>query len=287
MNKYILLICFTVFLFAGSCVSMVEKAGRALDGSAKEEKRLTVYRAEKKEGAAADMELREVQNKAGNRSIVILLEAFPSVKFRCSFPNENGEFYFTSLEYLAGSFHGWNEYSMDLLGVGSLTYGSAFIENTAILAVPEKIEMVQISSGRIKRYDTRITGNEALGKLRDRQERINALAEWMGQQEDAPQGLNRKEFEQYWKPKLFPEITAKKKQPQDWKHPDDKWEKEEDVRWNVSYTGRVFPEILREIRNTGTMLRDWEEALPWIYVVYEWENILKLLAQDIVLLKKK
>ena len=282
-KKIISLFCLFVLLFAGSCTSMVEKTGRALDGSAAEVKRVAMYRGAKKDGAAAGMELWEVQNKAGNRYIIILLSDYPSIKFRCSFPNDNGEFYFTSLDYLAGNYHGWNEYRMDLFGTGSLK----LTDNTAILSVPEKIEMVQISSGRIRRYDNRITGTEALARLRDRRERISALAEWMGQLEDAPKALDRDAFEKHWKPVLFPELAPKKKQPKDWKQEGDLWVRADDVRWNTSYTTRFFPELLWEVRNTGTMLRDWEEALPWIYVEYEWERILELLAQEIVLQKKK
>ena len=281
--KYAILLCFAVLLFAESCVSMMEKAGRTLDGSASEEKRVAMYRAEKKEGTAAEIELWEVQNKTGNRSVVIMLNQFPSMKLRGSFPNDGGEFYFTSLDYLAGNYHGWNEYRMDLFGTGKLIMGN----DTVVLTVSEGITAVQISSGRIQRYDTRLTGNEALARLRDRRERISALTEWMRQLENAPKGLDRDTFETYWKPVLFPELVSKKKQPKEWKQENDQWARTDDMRWNKSYTSRVFPELLWEIRNTGTMLRDWEEALPWIYIDYEWETILKLLAQEIILQKKK
>gem|GEM_PF-754972 len=281
--KDVIPLCFAVLLFAGSCVSMVEKAGKTLDGSAADEMRVAVYRTEQKKGAAAGMELWEVQNKAGLRSVIIFLNEYPSIKLRGSFPNESGEFYLTSLEYIAGNYHGWNEYRMDLFGAGSLVITG----NTAVLAVSGKIETVQISSGRIQQYDTRLTGNEALARLRDRQERISALTEWMKQLENAPKGLAQDAFESYWKPVFFPELVSKKKQPTGWKQEGDQWIWADSIRWNKSYTERVFPQLLREIRNTGTILRDWEEALPWIYIDYEWETILGLLAQEITLQKKK
>ena len=271
------LIYLFLLLFSGSCVSIVEKAGKALDGSAGENRKIAVY----KEGATANMELWEVQNRAGNRSVIFFLNDYPSIKFRGSLPNANGEFFLASFEYLAGSYHGWIEYSMELFGTGILTMD----DSSASLTIPNKMEKVQISSGRIKSYDTRITGNEALGRLRDRQERISALAEWMGQLESAPPKPGRDEFENYWKPLLFPEIVSQKKQPKNWKQNGDLWINTGDIQWNRSYTERVFPELLWEIRNTGTMLRDWEEALPWIYIECEWENILELLAEEIVLTK--
>jgi hypothetical protein len=36
----------------------------------------------------------------------------------------------------------------------------------------------------------------------------------------------------------------------------------------------VFPEALWEYRNSAAMLRDWEEALPWIYMEYSWDYII-------------
>ena len=280
--QFVFFACFAALLFDGGCVSMVESAGRRLDGSASADKIITVYRAEKKKGAVRDMEIREVQNKAGLRSIIIMLDQYPSIKLRGSFPGDNGEFFLTSLDYLAGSFHGWNEFRLDLFGTGSLILNN----NAAVFLVPGTVEKVQISSGRIRSYDTRITGNDALGKLRDRQERINALAEWMEKREGAPKGLDRDDFEDYWKPVLFPEMVSKKKQPEEWKQENDQFNKAENIRWNTGYSERIFPEMLRDVRNSGTMLRDWEEALPWIYIEYEWERIMELLKQEITLFKR-
>jgi hypothetical protein len=97
---------------------------------------------------------------------------------------------------------------------------------------------------------------------------------------------DRNTFEQFWKPILFPELISRKKQPVGWQREGDQWKKAEDIRWNISYTERTFPELLRNIRNSGTMLRDWEEALDWIYLEYEWENIMELLSKEIVFTRK-
>ena len=281
--KRLIVLCGIMPVLCGGCVALVEKTGQALDGSAFAEKNTAVYRSVKKEGAAADIEIREVQNKAGERSIIIILGEFPAMQLRGTAPDENVDFYFLSLDYLASNIHGWNEYRLDLFGAGKLTLNSA----AAVLWIPEEFQAVQISSGRIHRYDTRITGDEALTGLRNRRERILILAEWMEQRQDAPQGLNRKEFEEYWKRLLFPEMVSKKKRPNQWRQDGDQWTRSEGIRWNSSYTERVFPEILWEIRNSGTMLRDWEEALEWVRLEYEWKRIMELLSQEITLQKVK
>jgi hypothetical protein len=144
---------------------------------------------------------------------------------------------------------------------------------------------VQISSGRIRRYDTLITGGDALTNLRNRRERITAVVEWMASLNNL-QEQSLDEFDRYRKPLLFPEMTAKKQRPKDWRQEDDVLVRAEGILWNTSYTERVFPEELWNVRNSGTMLRDWEEALEWIYFEYEWEKIKELLSHQIILQNK-
>jgi hypothetical protein len=261
-----------------SCLSMVEnmveKTGQVLDGSAFAEKTVAKF-------AAEGIELREVQNRGGENSAVITLSRFPAMKIRGSAPNEQGAFSLSSLDYLGGNPQGWNEYRLDLFGSGNLEFG----ETTARLLIHDGVEPVEISSGRIRRYDTRIVGSQAVTSLRNRRERVLAITEWMNASQ-SPAFNNREEFELYWKPLLFPEMVSRRHRPADWQQADDLWIRAEDIRWNTSYTERVFPELLREIRNSGTMLRDWEEALDWIYIEFEWSRILEQLSQEIVLNKK-
>jgi hypothetical protein len=258
------------------CVSLVEKTGRVIDGSAFAEKKTAVY-------GAPGMELWEMRNKAGARSFIIMLNKYPTIKIRASDVNEQGEFNFVSLDYLGGSPQGWNEFRLELAGGGKLVLNG----KTASIFVEHEIEHIQISFARIKRYDTRLSGNEALTNLRNRHERIKVIAEWMNSRETAPKGMVAKSFEKYWRPILFPEIVSKKKRPADWQQADDQWNTAESIRWNKGYTERLFPEELRDIRNSGTMLRDWEEALDWIYNEYEWSLIQEILARETVLTKKK
>ena len=291
-------LCAPLLLFSG-CLSVIEKTGQFIDGSMFAEKRVALYRTFKNDVNQAEMEISVVEKKGGAakadtdiengassaQSIIITISKFPMIKFRGSYPDETGSFYLTSLEYLAGSTHGWNEFTLDLLGTGSL-----FLEKsayyTSTFQITEEIEPVQITAGRIQRYDTRLTGAEALAGLRNRRERVAALVEWMNAL-DAPKGQSIDDFEDHWKPILFPEMVSKKKRPADWQREGDIFIRAEDIRWNTSYTERVFSEVLWPVRNSGTLLRDWEEALSWIYLEYEWENITELLSRQTVFKKIK
>jgi hypothetical protein len=271
--KKLFTIIIIIFIFPG-CISFMEKAGQVLDGSAFAEKRIALFNSQ-------DMTVTVTENKSDEKFIIIALKKYPMMKLRASYPDENGVFHISLLEYIGGHLQGWNEYSHALIGSGSFLFGE-----TAVFSADREIEKVEIISGRIHLLDSRITGNEALIALRNRRDRIAETARWMLSL-DAPRGQSIRQFVNYWKPILFPELVAKRKRPQNWKQDGDVFQRAEDIRWNTGYTLRVFPEQLRSIRDSGTLLRDWEEALYWLYMDYEWDNILNLLSRETVLQKKK
>jgi len=269
--KLIFVLCL-VFYFPG-CISIVERTGQALDGSA--EKPIRSYRGYSSDGSPLDIELLVTRNRDSQQSIIFTFKNLPMIKLRATIPGNDGIFHFTSLDYLAGNTHGWNEFSLQLMGSGRIILGSSV---TSELEITEEIEFIQITHGRIHRYDTRITGDEALTALRNRNDRINALVEWMAQIDEAPTGQTLNEFSSYWKPILFPEMVTSRKRPSNWRQSGDQFQRAEDIRWNTGYTERVFSQELWPIRNSGTMLRDWEEALSWVYLKYEWESMIELIS---------
>jgi len=279
-NEKLLTVCAVLILYTG-CISLVEKTGQFLDGSSYAEKKVAVY---KTPGSTStgNMELSVAENKDGRQSVLINIDKFPMMKLRASLPDETGSINLVSLEYLGGNTHGWNEYILEMAGNGVLN----FREAQAVLFINEKIEPVQITDARIHRYDTRITGSEAVINLRNRRERITAVAEWMASLY-TPETQTIEDFEKYWKPILFPEMVSGKKRPSGWKHEGDQFQTGEDIRWNTGYTERVFPQELNAVRNSGVLFKDWEEALSWIYMEYEWKNITELLSKRIVFYKER
>ncbi|MCL2800698.1 MAG: hypothetical protein FWD28_02950 [Treponema sp.] len=266
-KKFIFIICLA-FLFS-NCVSLAENTGRMLDGSAFAEKIINKYYKDL-------IELNITENKLEQTSIIFIFNDYPMIKIRGSFSgNDNIQFDFTSLEYLAGNVHGWNEFSLELTGSGSLILQDI----TAELKITENIEAINITQGRIHRFDTRITGNEALIALQNRRERIQSLCEWK-KTINSPAGLNIRDFERYWKPIILPETVSARHRPPDWLRNTDVFTRAEEINWNTGYTERTFTEELRNVRNSGTLLRDWEEALSWIYFEYNWENIIELLKDN-------
>ena len=286
--RFLTMLCAALSL--AGCVSLVEKTGQALDGSAFKEKKIARWKTPKPGG----MEVLEAQNKAGEASLVISLADFPAIKIRGTGPDAEGKFWVKSLEYLSGNVSGWNEFSMELSGEGN------FLRNgsEAVFSIMPELEKVQISAGKIRLNDTRITGNEAQSNLRNRAERIASLAEWMAEYEAEQQSFeqqsseqqssaSRKAFARYWKATLFPEICAKQKRPPAWQEEGDVWVRANSIKWNQSYTTRLLPEELRPVRDSGTLLRDWEEAFEWIYLQHEWGKLIERLSYQTTLYRVK
>jgi hypothetical protein len=157
-----------------------------------------------------------------------------------------------TVHYSQAFYHGWIEFTAD------------YVEGEGIIG---------ITQGALKRGDTLITGTEALGILRNRLDRIEALVRWMEQSGYARRFDEQAAFEEYWRPILLPETVAKKKRPAGYPAAPPAFVAAEGYRWNTAYTALLFPDTpenpenaeLAKMRDSGTLLRDFEEAALWIF----------------------
>jgi hypothetical protein len=262
------LLVFTLFLLLAGCSGLVQKGGEFLEGSSGEIT-LAVYRSTETEKKT--VELREIVPEDGIWSLEISSSEWPGLFLKGNMPSGNGSFEFYQARFLSSNAKGWNEFIMDIQGKGSFDNPK---QTGAVLGIDGDIERIQISSGKIRMKSSRVTGNAALTALRNRRERILALTEWMKDPERMGVFADQKEFGQFWKPRLFPELVSKRTRPPEYTGENAEWRRENGVNWNRSYTRQLFPEGLWEFRDSGAMLRDWEEALPWIFLEYSWETII-------------
>jgi hypothetical protein len=252
-------ILISILLFS-QCTSMVQSAGEFLEGGAFDEKTISLYRSKKRPRS----ELRIVLLKNSTREIIISSDAYPNIRIRGSIRPGGGIFTVTRLEFVSSHIQGWSEFTMELIGEGNFQWNN---EN-GTLTFPNQIETLEISSGRIRYKDTRIAGSEALTSLRNRRERILALVEWMDIRIPKQSFASQRRFEQYWKSLIFPELEPRNKRPPEYTEVGAEWTRANDIMWNVNYTKQLFPEELWELRNSGSLLRDWEESISWIYFEY-------------------
>jgi hypothetical protein len=273
-------------LLNGGCVSLAEAGGRVLDGSAFAEKTLAVYREKPKQGTRVD----RLRDKAGQEHIVIGVDSMPNLRIRGSLPDREGNFFVNSLDFLSPNLHGWNEFTLELSGSGNFVEGHSGSGQTAVLQLKGPLETLDIREGKIRRGSARLSGDQALTALRNRRERIEVLARWMKEQSGLPGFSDQADFEAYWAPLLFPELSKPKNRGAAWAAANagaGPWVLGEDIRWSAAYTEAMFPEALWPVRNSGTLLRDWEEAASWIRLEFDWDAIVTLLSGKIELTKIK
>ncbi|GHV51316.1 hypothetical protein AGMMS49579_06400 [Spirochaetia bacterium] len=290
-NIYAVFLITVILLLLGGCSSLswlVERGGRVLDGAAFKEKVLGVYREEPRRGVQVS---RRQVRKGGEEIITIISDWMPNLSFRASMPafsdivdlSTGGRFELNSLYFLSPNLTGWNEFTLELSGSGNLTVTGT----GATLHLDMPVEKIAITEGKIRRDNNRINGEQAITALHNRQERISVLTEWMHAQNPPADFKDQTEFETYWKPIVLPELVSAKKRPPDWPGENAAWIFADDIRWNTTYTQARFPEELHKVRDSGTLLRDWEEALSWIYFDYEWDRLIASLNKDITLIKIK
>lgn len=269
-------------LFCG-CTGLVENGGRVLDGSAFAEKTLAVYQT--LGGDLGGVEVKRLSaKKPEQETLSITLPDFPNLVFRGTLPAEDGGFELKSMRFIGGSVSGWNEFTLDLTGTGNFSFQG----DLGTFQI-ERIEAGEISSGKIRLKGSRLIGDQALASLRNRRQRIDAVTGWMLTQKENPVFETQKDFEAYWKPRLLPEIVSPGKRPEAFAKAKEnaRWVRAEDVRWNRSYTEVLLPEDLWTIRNSGALLRDWEEAGTWIYVQYQWGHIAERISNRYTVIKIK
>ncbi|MDR2808550.1 MAG: hypothetical protein LBB43_06030 [Spirochaetaceae bacterium] len=257
-------------------MSWVEAGGQALNGTAFVERTLALYRNE------AGIQVQAVQDKAGKQSLIITTDEFPTVTVRATQAAPDGRFYLSSLSFLCSSNSGWNEWTMKLSGTG--VFQGRYV---MALHINNPIEPKDITEGKILYNTKRLIGEDALKSLKSRRDRILVLIKWMHEQPEKPTFTNRQEFESYWRPIVLPELAAAKQRPQSWNTENAVFEQAEDIKWNTTYTASVFHEELWTLRNSGSLLRDWEEAGDWIYFQYRWDDLVQVLTKDYNVAKLK
>ena len=176
---------------------------------------------------------------------------------------------------------GWTE--IEYMAQGTVYWTVDASSVTARIEQP--VELIGVEQAAIRRRDTRLRGDYAWQEARRRSERIREIAVlW---RDFAPPRLfqqarpnyplhilfRRDNFLQYWGSTFFPEVYG-------WgDYWDGREEKQdsmtvrgEDIAWNVSVSEHLLPPEYTDLRNSGTLFRDFEEGLEWVYLVWVWEE---------------
>jgi hypothetical protein len=261
------LFCYVLAVFAVSCGSIagaVDGAGRFL------ERDFDGKTVEKYAAADKSLSFKVFSAKDGERQSVFTLKALPGIRFYGTAPDGTGKFRITRLRFLFSGSGGWQEGGAEAYGTGRITKDMA---GGAEISIQDSVRPGEITDGQVKLRDGRLYGDRAVEELRNRRERVTAVAEWMAEQGGRRRFDSQDAFIKYWQPVILPETVRKKRRPASYngtagKNGDGETVYNEGFEWNAAYTKALFPEHLRPLRDGGVLLRDWEEAPAWFYAEY-------------------
>lgn len=181
----------------------------------------------------------------------------------------------TELRYFGNWHRGWTEAEFQASGILSLSYeGDHWVGR-----IVETPEIGMVKRAKLRYMDSFLRDDQAAEAVQNRMERIGAAIDvWRedcGSWFERPVkqgGLfnreKRKSFSGTVGPVFFPEVYGYS--PGSWRegpmvHGDGR-------SWDTAYTKSRFPEQLWNVRDTGTLYRDWEEGLPLWYLTAQWRT---------------
>lgn len=181
------------------------------------------------------------------------------------------------LSWFSSWHNGWTEAEIILSGVVSLE------ENNGHLSVRpvSPVQAEYAESAAIRYRDLRLSGREGTDTFNRRLSRISAAVAYLREElnhEDFPvyMARSRKERNRAFYLRagavLFPEVYGYPEGTAESADVKENRSRGEGIVWDTVYTVEQMPEQLHDVRNTGTLYRDWEETAELFYYVYVLEN---------------
>lgn len=131
---------------------------------------------------------------------------------------------------------------------------------------------------QVRYQDNRVTGDECVALFDRRINRIRAAAYFLNEKFDGKsfpefgRGGAGSAFAVAAGQTLFPEIYGYPEGTAESQESAETRKKGEGIVWDAGYSASGIPENLREVRDTGTLYRDWEETSLLFYYIYELER---------------
>jgi len=184
-----------------------------------------------------------------------------------------------SLQWFNNWAYGWTEARFDCSGSLALKESA----NGWAFSVLETPVPGEATAAGIRYRDTVLDPETAIKQFRNRWARIQATAEFLrasalysgpsasasatgypvfASKDKKNRGASFREQAGKF---LFPEVKGYASADLKATYEKTETKEAEDIKWSPSYTADYFPETLRQIRDGGTMFRDWEESAELFY----------------------
>lgn len=165
---------------------------------------------------------------------------------------------------------GWTE--AEVFSTGSLIIAPVPDTNAIEVTSLEGPVLEYTEKAAIRYRDKIIEGVDGAALFERRLGRVRAAAAWLKTALGGAQYNTEQEFALVARKHLFPEIYGYSEGKPEMSKDEAKMQYGEGINWDTAYTEARLDPILAEIRNSGTLYRDWEESSPLFYFIYNWEK---------------
>jgi len=178
------------------------------------------------------------------------------------------------ISYFRNWTRGWTEAKVEAFGTLRLTLTAGAWKAEVL----EKPAIGTVRGAKVRYMDTFLSDDQALRAVANRMERIKAATAFRRENGDdawfvRPEKKTRffglvsyPGYAEAYGPRFFPERYGYPKGSA----PVGPRRKGDDLYWDTGYTRSVFPEQLWEVRDSGTLYRDWEEAIGLWFLADQW-----------------
>lgn len=297
MVKYNLFIKIIVFFL----VVLIISGCSTLEAKYDSETAYEIFKDSKKTESILKVKIDKKGNKFGELSSKLIS---PAVIIGEVIEDQTGDinFIINSIKYLSNWPNGWTQGESEASGI--IIFNKE--DKGWGVNIKEDFEIWEATKGEIRYYDEYYRKESGLKKVNNRMKRINAVIEFLKKQEfvELPEFFGHVKFNSAYgkslkntiRPFLFPEtmgidkLKRKNLFPVDYNIPI--MQKgdlifKSGIFWRKSYTDSFFPDYLRELRNSGTLWRDYEEAIHLFYMLYNMDYYFKNVLQDASFIKVK
>ena len=205
-----------------------------------------------------------------------------------AFENESGHWIFHTdeLHLFFNGHDGWTEAVIALEGILELIKKD---ENNWVLKGTEPPRTGSVLQAEIRYRRDKIYADRAVDMMNRRLDRVLALSGFVrtalkpedydffqAKKYHRKKGYNPKDFEADLKSLLFPELygfSDEFPEPESSLNEEERYIRSEEVLWDSQYTREYFPEELLKVRDSGTLLRDYDEASELIILFCLWQEL--------------
>lgn len=158
-----------------------------------------------------------------------------------------------------------------------------FIQNGGIgfLSVVDNLSIEHVTEGKLNYRGVNLYGDQAVDQIQRRWDRIFTTVQFLDERLNSESFDQRKLLKNRQKGEItsFEDAMVRVLFPEVFEYIDSNemgstnYIRGEGIFWDIDYSDNNIPDNLREIRNSGTLYRDYEESPEMFYLAYIWNSL--------------